>query len=556
MKPKIAMIGCAALAIILSVFSCRSESPRVKGEPLSVLTWVQPSGPSDLAGGRARGGTFLDSNTGADAGKRVSGGSTATGSPVEAQWAKGVLKDEVDTYYRSTSVDSAGNVYAAGYVLHGGLAHLGDGIAVHGIDLGANVMIVKYDSSGRTIWARSVEEGSTISRFYSVAVDASGNAYAVGIVGKGVVKFGGNVTVEGKFEGMNLLLVKYDASGQAQWARTLASAHGDSEFNSVAVDGEGRVYATGYFVANEGESIDFPHQAPRYKATPQGVGGGAVLAQLDSNGDVLWVAQVAGKRSSSFYSVTVDESGNAYVAGYILADGTYAFGNGVLLKGPSKKFNTILVKYDNAGKARWARSNTDGGDNCMFYSVSLDSTGNIYAAGEIKGKGEYDFGSEVTVHGSSEKRNPLLVKYDSSGATQWVRSLVSGPGDFEYHASAVDDRYVYLAGALEIKSKNETYDFGTGRTVQSGRYSGLMEFVLAYDFSGTPKWVLMPPSKGAGRIEIRSICPTGSDSLIMAGTLVAMGSLDLGGGVTVDGSYPSHNLFLAKYRRGSLPPEQ
>jgi hypothetical protein len=43
-----------------------------------------------------------------------------------------------------------------------------------------------------------------------------------------------------------VVLVKYNSSGIAQWAKSVEAGTSESAFNAVAVDGSGNIYAAGY----------------------------------------------------------------------------------------------------------------------------------------------------------------------------------------------------------------------------------------------------------------------------------------------------------------------
>jgi hypothetical protein len=157
-------------------------------------------------------------------------------------------------------MDPRGNVYAAGYISGGGTYTFASAVTAAGTYNGGNVVLVKYDPSGTARWARTVSTGTYTSRFNSVAVDDSGNAYAAGdIYGTGTYTFGADVTAAGPYTGANVVLVKYDPSGVTQWARTVSAGRYTSVFNSVAVDGTWNVYAGGhiytYRVYNFGGSV-------------------------------------------------------------------------------------------------------------------------------------------------------------------------------------------------------------------------------------------------------------------------------------------------------------
>jgi hypothetical protein len=145
-------------------------------------------------------------------------------------------------------------VYAAGYQQGTGTYNYGNGVTATGAYFGGNVLLVKYNSSGQAQWAKTVEAGTNSSSFSSVAVDSSGNVYTAGEQAVGTFNYGYGVTAAGTDStgsntvstGKNIVLVKYNSSGQAQWAKTVEAGTSASMFNSVAVDSSGNVYAAGW----------------------------------------------------------------------------------------------------------------------------------------------------------------------------------------------------------------------------------------------------------------------------------------------------------------------
>jgi hypothetical protein len=111
----------------------------------------------------------------------------------------------------------------AGRISGAGSYDFGGGVKIT-MRYGSGVL-VKYESSGAPQWARTVnaDNPSASSSFYSVAVDAGGNVYAAGdIYHPGSYDFGGGVKITVRYQ--SGVLVKYDSSGTAQWARTVTLA--------------------------------------------------------------------------------------------------------------------------------------------------------------------------------------------------------------------------------------------------------------------------------------------------------------------------------------------
>ena len=74
---------------------------------------------------------------------------------------------------------------------------------------------------------------------------ADGSVYAAGYVGYGTYNFGNGKTVTGAFVGNNVILVKYDSAGPAQWAQTVVGGNNDSIFYGVSVAADNTVYGVG-----------------------------------------------------------------------------------------------------------------------------------------------------------------------------------------------------------------------------------------------------------------------------------------------------------------------
>ncbi|HRP70342.1 MAG TPA: hypothetical protein PLY93_12480, partial [Turneriella sp.] len=362
--------------------------------------------------------------------------------PVAAQWARSVTSGSDDSRFQAVAVDSAGNIYAAGYQYGTGSYTYGSGVSVAGTYNGNNIVLVKYNSAGTAQWARSITSGSGESQFNAVAVDSSGNIYAAGYQkGSGSYTYGSGVSVAGSASGTyyNVVLLKYNSSGTAQWARSVTSSSYTSRFNAVAVDSSGNIYAAG---AQPGTGSSYGSGV-----FVKGSYGGTniVLVKYNSAGTAQWVRSATdGSDSSEFNAIAVDSSGNIYAAGTQVGTGSNTYDTGVSVAG-SGGMNIVLVKYNSAGTAKWARSVTSGGAQSEFYAVAADSAGNIYAAGRQNGNASYTYGSGVSVAGGASD-NIVLVKYNSSGTAQWARSVPSGSTSW-FNSVAIDSSgNIYAAG--------------------------------------------------------------------------------------------------------------
>jgi len=213
-----------------------------------------------------------------------------------------------------------------GYTLQGVAANfftVAGATATNAANSGVITAVFPKDEWVTAQWARTVSAGSGNSYFMSVAVDSSGNVYAAGYQEyDGIFTYGTGVSAKGTASGSfslghyNIVLVKYNSSGVARWARTVSTGSYSSVFNSVAVDSSGNVYAAGYQNGNGDYTYGSGVTAKGIATSANSANSNVVLVKYDSNGTAQWARTVsAGSGGSAFNSVAVDSSGNVYAAG-------------------------------------------------------------------------------------------------------------------------------------------------------------------------------------------------------------------------------------------------
>ena len=393
------------------------------------------------------------------------------------QWAQTVTTGPYWSQFSAAAVDGSGNVYAAGWQTTSGIFNYGGQDVAGAYASSDNAVLVKYDSSGTGLWARSVSTGPDISRFHALAVDGSGNVYAAGMqTGTGTYTYSGgpSATAASGYSGSNVLLVKYNSSGTAIWAKTITTGTNESCFVSVAVDGSGNVYAAGW---QKGTGI-FTYDGLDATASSGASGYNVVLVKYDSSGNAQWAQSVsAGSSWSQFDSVAVDASGNVYTAGWQLGTGAYTYGGQSVAGAYATSDNAVLVKYNSSGAGLWAKSVSLGPDISRFHALAVDGSGNIYAAGSLRGTGTFTYGDQSAAGTYAGGYNIALVKYDSSGTAIWARSLTAGSSDSLFDTVSVDGSgNVYAAG---YQTGTGTYTYG-GQSAAGGYSSGTNAVIVKW----------------------------------------------------------------------------
>ncbi len=212
---------------------------------------------------------------------------------------------------RGVGVDASGNVYVAGNFVGTGDFDPGAGTAnltPVGLNDANDAYVVKLDASGTYVWARQLG-GTSQDHSYEVDVDASGNTYVTGSF-SGTADFDpgagtANLTAISEY---NAYVVKLDASGTYVWARQFGGL-GTYGFG-VDVDASGNTYVTGEFLGTG----DFDPGAGTANLTA--IAWDTYVVKLDPSGTYVWARQLGGSFSNYSTGVDVDASGNTYVTGY------------------------------------------------------------------------------------------------------------------------------------------------------------------------------------------------------------------------------------------------
>ncbi len=247
--------------------------------------------------------------------------------------------------------------------------------------------------------------------------------------------------------------------------------------------------------------------------------------------DWLWAKSAVGSIYDYCYSITSDISGNIFVTGFF-GSPTITFESDTLF---NAGYNDIfLVKYDASGNVLWAK-NAGGSGIDNSYSITKDSSGNVYVVGEFFSP-TITFGSYTLNNASAPDYSDIfIVKYDTNGNVLWAK----GAGGSEYDAgkSITTDVVgnVYVTGYFQ----SPTITFGSYTLNNSGIDD---IFLVKYDENGNTLW-----AKNAGGIYTdhgNSITTDASGNVYVTGEF-ASPIITFGGDTLFN--VGSDDIFLAKY---------
>ena len=194
------------------------------------------------------------------------------------------------------------------------------------------------------------------------------------------------------------------------------------------------------------------------KGIPPKLENKLVVEFYSGDGGTTWFGKIIENITADAYWISILGNVNSDYGRKIKVDSS---GN-VYIAGDTNSqgaglYDALVTKYNSSGTVEWQRT-LGGSSNEQGYDITLDSSGNVYITGSTSSQGV----------GNGDV---LIAKYDTSGTLQWQRTLGGAGVDYGY-GIAVD-----LSGNVYI----------TGYTNSQG--AGDQDVLIAkYDTSGTIQW--------------------------------------------------------------------
>jgi len=318
-----------------------------------------------------------------------------------------------------------------------------------------DLLLAKFDGSGDTIWTRTLG-GSDWDVGESVVEVSDG-----GLVVTGWTRSYG-------VSGSDLLLAKFDGSGDTIWTRTLGGASGEEGWSVIEVS-DGGLVVTGHTKSHGAGDYDL------------------LLAKFDGSGDTIWTRTLGGVDFDIGGAVVEVSDSGLVVTG---TTESYSAGFGDLL----------LAKFDGSGNHLWTRTlgGTKDDEGCAVVEVA---DGGLVVTGRTENYGASDY-------------DLLLAKFDGSGDIVWTRTL---------GGTYLDD----------VQSVIEVSDGGLVVTGWTNSYGAGGDLILAkFDGSGNHLWTRTLGGTGYDRGEF--VAEVSDWGLVVTGYTNSYGASD-------------YDLLLAKF---------
>jgi len=340
--------------------------------------------------------------------------------------------------------DAMGNVIVAGWVEEAGLGN-------------PDAYTVKYSPDGTLLWAKTYTGSAAgLDYGYALTLDQDGNVYVGG--------FGNGASLLT----YDLFVLKYDSDGNEVWTQRWTSPiqNYSAYAYSIAVDSQQNVYVTGF------ESDGFAD-------------GRFITLKYDSGGILQWAKDYNGSPTQIDYAnhIVVDDAGNSYITGWS--------------GGANNLHDITTIKYGPDGDELWVkRYNGSADDNDYGYRLALNSSGNVYVAGQ-----SVETGSDNDI---------TTIKYSPDGNELWIRHY-NGPANG------------YDAGqAIAVDAEGNAYVTGNHTTA-----GGLDCATLKYSPNGELLWTASFDGPDNGADVLFTIALDDSANAYVGGFVSSGGAIDI-----------------------------
>ncbi|MHB8954831.1 MAG: putative Ig domain-containing protein [Pirellulaceae bacterium] len=296
----------------------------------------------------------------------------------ELMWAKS-LGGAGEDWAHGEFVDSEGSVYIAGHFQQTADFDPGPGSVTLTATGSIDAFLLKLDSSGTLVWARSAG-GTGIDLTTDVTVDSNGDVYAVGYF-QATVDFDPGTPVQNvtNLGTMSAFVWSLDQAGELRWIQRISGgmehelAGFGNDFN-ITADKANNVIISGYFR----DGVDFETDAGTTHLTSAGARD-VVVAKFNSSEVFIWADRIGGADDDLNGQVTTDSVGNVYLAGFFAGQVDVDPGPDTYWLTSEGFSDAFIVKLDEAGNFVWARrSGGAGGEEAQ--GIASDRWGNIYAS--------------------------------------------------------------------------------------------------------------------------------------------------------------------------------
>lgn len=318
----------------------------------------------------------------------------------------------------STTIDKTGNLY-----LTGGFSDE----VIFGNDTlyspDRDVFVVKYDSAGQALWAKSLT-GNQSDFGQGIVVDHAGQIYLTGIFMSDSLNIGSHTLY--RQGSSDMFLLKLDNGGNPIWIQQ-GGATSTTLGNALALDSLNNIYLTGSFQDSASFSGQWLYSQGR---------SDAYVACYQPSGNLNWIRSIQGAGFDAGQALAGTRDGVLVTGRYsdVLSLDTFTLNH-------TGSYDIFMANYDANGSVKWAKS-IGGSSKDRSYGIDYQENTGIYLVGEYSDQVNFDQ-KNISSQGSTDA---FLAKYDAFGTNRWVLSAGGMNKEQAYAAFASRNQQIHFAG--------------------------------------------------------------------------------------------------------------
>ncbi|MBK9401561.1 MAG: gliding motility-associated C-terminal domain-containing protein [Bacteroidetes bacterium] len=202
------------------------------------------------------------------------------------------------------------------------------------------------------------------------------------------------------------------------------------------------------------------------------------IAHQDAAGFYDWVFTAGGPFFDRAYSISLDQTGNAYVTGVF--SGTAVFGSQSLITADTTQ-DVFVLKLDPLGNLLWVQQ-FGGPGNDLAFTLDTDNFGNVIVGGQFRGTSSFGAMSYTSVSNSltgEQGYDLFLVRLNSTGNVIWSKHGFSGYDDRVTSVSFGQNSEVFVGGQF-----SDTLTLDAVHSFAGFNFS----FLAKFSSSGSEMW--------------------------------------------------------------------
>ena len=215
----------------------------------------------------------------------------------------------------------------------------------------SDIFLLKLDSNGNFIWAKKIGAGgNSVDIAYHFAIDTQGNLVLTGFFNIPADYY--SLIYEEPYQvhtnfATNMRIIKLNPNGVILWDKIL-TGNGNVGANGIAVDSQNNVLIAGNFAG----TIDFDPSAGVSELTSQSEDD-VFIEKLDTEGNFIWVKQLAGNISDGAIDILADSQDDIYTLGYYRQNIDFDPSSNDYIGQATNNRNAFVLKLDSCGNFQW-----------------------------------------------------------------------------------------------------------------------------------------------------------------------------------------------------------